>query len=213
MIPKLVIFDCDGVLVDTEGPVNEVLAANLSRHGLPITPEHCENLFIGGTVMDVFDKARRLGANLPDDWIEGLYTEVLDRLEQGAATIPGVLDLIATLEDRGVAIWVASNGPMRKMRVSLGPSGLWDRFAGRIMSREQFTPKPAADMPLHAIRETGAPLDLSVMIDDSAPGCLSARNAGIRCLGFAERGQHDTLAAAGAEPINSMNEAATLLGL
>lgn len=213
MTLKLVIFDCDGVLVDTETPVNHLLSANLTRHGLNLSPKRCEELFTGRTLPLVFDDARRRGADLPDTWIDAFYEEMFERLALGVPTIPGVLDLIANLEARGIAIWVASNGPKRKMQLSLGPSGLWQRFAGRIMSREDFAPKPAPDMLLHAVRKTGVGLENAVMVDDSVSGCLAARNAGVRCIGFADRGQDDTLRATGAEPVGTMAEVSKLLGL
>ena len=69
MTPKLVIFDCDGVLVDSEGPMAEVLAANLTRHGLPVSPGDVHRLFVGGTLDSVGERARALGARLPETWV------------------------------------------------------------------------------------------------------------------------------------------------
>jgi HAD superfamily hydrolase (TIGR01509 family) len=204
--PELVIFDCDGVLVDSEGPVNEVLAASLSRYGLPMSPHDCESLFVAGTMFGVFDEARRRGAALPDAWVEEIYADMFVRLAEGVALIDGVMGVIDALEAAAVPMWVASNGPMQKMKLTLGPHGLWDRFEGRILSREQFKPKPAPDMVHFALGQTGARATAAVLIDDTVNGCNGGINAGVRCLGYAERGQGDALFAAGAEVATTMKE-------
>lgn len=211
MTPKLVIFDCDGVLVDSEGPMAEVLSANLTRHGLPVSPGDVHKLFIGGTLDGVGERSRALGARLPDSWVADTYVEIYARLRQGVPPIPGVLDLVADLDRAGIARWVASNGTMEKMRITLTPSGLWDLFDGRILSREGRRPKPAPDMILAALEAEGvAPAD-ALMIDDSVTGCTAARNAGVRCLGFAAESDADALAATGAQVVRSMAEARALI--
>ena len=81
MTSGLMIFDCDGVLVDTEAPVNQVISNNLSRYGLRIPPEDCHSLFTGGTMMDVRDEVIKRGVALPHNWIEEIYVEIFARLE------------------------------------------------------------------------------------------------------------------------------------
>ncbi len=211
--PELVIFDCDGVLVDSEGPTNALLSADLTAHGLPVSVQDCQDQFVGGTINGVFEAARQLGASLPDDWVPKFYEKVYTRFAQGIPLIDGVLEVIEALEARGSAIWIASNGPMQKMSLSLGPSGLWRRFEGRILSREHFAAKPAPDMVLHALKQSGVSADRAVMIDDSSTGCMAAQNAGVRCLGYAEHGQDDQLRAVGAEPVRNMAAVAQALGL
>jgi HAD superfamily hydrolase (TIGR01509 family) len=211
MRPKLVIFDCDGVLVDSEGPMAEVLSANLTRHGLPVSPGDVHRLFVGGTLDSVGERSRALGARLPDSWVADAYVEIYARLREGVPPIPGVFDLIADLDRARIARWVASNGTMEKMRITLTPNGLWDLFEGRILSREGRRPKPAPDMILAALEAEGLGPEDAVMIDDSVPGCTSARNAGVRCLGFAAASDAEALAATGAEVVWSMAEARELL--
>ncbi len=188
MIPQLVIFDCDGVLVDTEPTTDQILSQDLTARGLPIAPHDVHALFAGGTMQGVMETARAKGADLPDDWLDHIYGQVFDALRRGVPVIPGVIDLLDLLEDRGIAVAVASNGPMQKMEISLGPSGLWDRLAGRIYSREDHEPKPKPGMLLHAMKVADASPDRTVMIDDMPAGWTAAQAAGVRGLAYVADG-------------------------
>lgn len=212
MTPDLVLFDCDGVLVDTEGPVAEVMAANLTRHGLAITPERVRDLFQGGTMKGAGEAARALGASLPDDWESEIYGEAYARLEEGVPLLPGVVELLDTLDARGIAHRVVSNGPLRKMEISLGPSGLYERLGATILSgHETGLPKPDPGMLTLAMREAQVPAERTVMVDDSPAGCIAARRAGVACYGFAPEGQGMALAKEGATVVRSMPELQSLL--
>lgn len=210
---RLVIFDCDGVLVDSEGPVNELLLDDLNSRGLSLRADDMRELFVGGTMEGVFRQARQMGGDLPDDWVALFYEKMFARLAQGVPLIDGVLDLIGAVEASGAQIWVASNGPYQKMRHTLAPHGLWDRFTGRIMSREDFAPKPAPDMILHAMERSGASKADTVFIDDSPTGCAAGIAAGVRTIGYAAETPPEILAGTGAEPVASMAEVRRLLGL
>lgn len=213
MIPKLAVFDCDGVLVDSEGTTNALLLEEMTVHGLDVPPADIPALFVGGTIDGVFQKARAMGATLPDDWVPRFYDRMFARLAEGVPLIDGVLDVLDALEARGVPIWVASNGPRRKMEITLTPHGLWHRFAGRILSRQDFAPKPAPDMVLHALARSGVPASEAVMVDDSPAGCGAGLAAGVRTIGYAEETDPQRLAAAGIEVVRSMPELAARLGL
>lgn len=210
---KLVIFDCDGVLVDSEGPVNALLVEDLNRRGLSLTEADTGRLFVGGTMDGVFRTTRAMGADMPDDWVERFYERMFARLAEGVPLIDGVMDLIDAVEASGAAIWVASNGPYRKMCHTLAPHGLWDRFQGRIMSREDFAPKPAPDMILHAMAREQATAAETVFIDDSPAGCAAGIAAGVLTLGFAADTAPHRLAETGAEPIGSMADIRRRLAL
>lgn len=211
---RLLIFDCDGVLVDSEGPTLSLMAAFFTRNGLPMTSGEADTLFVGGTLRSAGEEAIRRGASLPEGWFADLNGSVIARMAEGVPLIPGVTDLIDQAEAAGITIAVASNGPMEKMRASLGPSGLYQRLESRIYSGHVHgTPKPAPDLVLHAMAQAGVTPSETAMIDDSPSGCRAAVAAGVRCFGFADRGQAAALAAVGAEPVPDMATIAARLGL
>lgn len=211
MTPELVIFDCDGVLVDTEGPTAIIIADSFTRYGVPISPEDVDALFTGGTMDGVEAEGRKRGATFPSDWQGEIYSAIFARFDEGIDVIDGVFDLLDALDAKGIPQFIASNGPMQKMRHSLVPSGLWDRFDGRILSRQDHAPKPDPAMILHALDRTGANPERSVMIDDSVAGCGAGLAAGVRTIGFATEGQDAKLSTIGATVANSMVEVRRLI--
>lgn len=214
MVPRLVIFDCDGVLVDSEGPANETLIANLARHGFSLTMEEAEDGFVGGTMKGTFEKARSLGADLPDDWVDEMYRELFARLRQGVDPIDGIFDLLDLLDARSLPYCVASNGSDEKMSITLGHTGLWERFEGRRFSAHRLgVSKPNPGLYLISAKTMGVAPEHCVVIEDSESGARAARDAGMACLGYAPKGGGEKLAALGAKLFSSMRDAPGLLGL
>ncbi|MEJ6396780.1 HAD family hydrolase [Yoonia sp. 208BN28-4] len=211
--PKLVIFDCDGVLVDSEPVTDGVIARNLARHGMTISEERVHALFVGGTMQGVMDTVRAQGTPLPNTWLDEIYSEMFAALAKGVPVYDGVMALLDGLDRADIPFAIASNGPMRKMETTLKPSGLWDRFAGRIYSGHDYTPKPSPDMLHHACQVAGVAVLDAVFIDDSPTGCKAAQNAGMGCLGFRPEGETDVLAATGAAPVRSMDAVMDLLAI
>lgn len=207
MIPSAVIFDCDGVVVDSEGPTFALLGQDLARHGLPLSLPEMEALFLGGTVQGVFDKARALGATLADDWVQDFYARLYDLLAQNTPLIPGILTVLDALDARAIPYAIGSNGSVRKMQVTLGQHpGLTARFNGHIYSSHMLgKPKPAPDLYLHAAQALGVDPGLCLVVEDSAPGAIAAKAAGMRCMGYAPHG-NPALQAAGAELFSDMND-------
>lgn len=214
MKPTLVMFDCDGVLVDSEPITNRELAADLTAHGLPLTTEECISLFVGGTIKSVGQRATEMGANLPDNWVERFYDRMCAALEREITAIDGVSDAIDRITSAGIDIAIGSNGPMRKMGITLGRTGLIDRFRGRIFSAHDIgIAKPDPAFYAHIATELGHNRHRAIVVEDSASGVKSAHGAGIRCLGYAADTNGETLRAEGAEPFDTMADLPGLIGL
>ncbi|AHM03805.1 Putative phosphatase YieH [Roseibacterium elongatum DSM 19469] len=214
MTPDLVIFDCDGVLVDSEPLSNRVLVDNLARHGLTLTLDQAMGLFVGGTMAGVGAKARDLGADLPDDWVDRIYAETYARLREGVDPIPGISALLDRLDAAGLPYCVASNGSEEKMAITLGATGLAPRFEGRRYSAHTLgTAKPDPALFQHAARACGVAPERCIVVEDSATGAEAARRANMPCLGYAPTGDGARLSAQGARIIRDMAEIAAMLGL
>ncbi|WP_108484403.1 HAD family hydrolase [Oceaniglobus ichthyenteri] len=213
-LPGLVIFDCDGVLVDSEPPATQVIVANLARYGLTLSEAEADILFTGGTMKGVEAQVRARDIPLPKDWLDEIYGEIYDRLRQGVPLIKGVVAVLDGLDRAGVPYCVGSNGSETKMGITLTPSGLLQRLEGRIYSAHTLgTAKPEPDMFLKAAADFGVDPARCVVIDDSPTGCTAGVRAGMRTLGYAETTDPARLAAVGATPVRSMAEVAEMLGL
>lgn len=210
---KLVIFDCDGVLVDSEPVTDRLISDNLTGCGLAVTPAKVHSLFVGGTMKSVGELATKMGAVLPENWLEDIYETLFVALGNGVPVFDGVFDLLDKIDAKGLHKAIASNGPMQKMATTLTPSGLLQRFDGVTYSGHDYPPKPKPDMLIHAMNVAGVSREETVFIDDSAAGCSAARNAGVRCFGFAPEGDTSRLESVGAEPVRSMAEIAKRIGL
>lgn len=212
--PKLIIFDCDGVLVDSEPATNELIAQRLTEGGLPMTTRDAMTMFVGGTIKGVAERAREMGAALADNWVEETYEAMFERLSQGLPPIPHLSAVFEAIDASGVEACVASNGPMRKMRITLPNAGLMERFEGRIFSAHDVgIAKPDPGLFLHAAKTLGfAPEDCAV-IEDSASGAKAAKAAGMRCFGYTDATEPEKLTAHGAVPFASMADLPRLLGL
>ena len=215
--PAAVLFDCDGVIVDSEGPTSELLITDLAAHGLPLTTAELEADYVGGTIETVAIRARAAGADLPEGWVADFYTRMFAMLARGTPLIPGILSVLDRLDAAGIPFAVGSNGPDEKMRISLGQHGLVPRFRAVLSAQTLGHPKPAPDVYLHAARACGAAPGACVVIEDSPTGARAALAAGIPCLGFAAHGP-DTppargLTALGVPIFHRMADLPDLLGL
>jgi HAD superfamily hydrolase (TIGR01509 family) len=212
----LLIFDCDGVLVDSEVISCRAHAATLNRHGYPITEDQVFDRFLGRSLRQAnLEIEAELGRSLPDDFSAQLLDE-LYRLF--ATTLEAVPHIHATLDTIAQPVCVASSGTHERMRISLGRAGLYDRFAPHIFSATQVrNGKPAPDLFLFAAEQMAMSPKQCLVIEDSAPGIAAARAAGMAVLGFhggshCRPGYADTLRAAGAAAtFDDMRELAGLI--
>ncbi len=211
MTTRAVIFDCDGVLVDTELISNTVLAGLLTDAGCPTSLELCLRDYRGRSLTSVMElAAARHGASLPGDIPERYYDAVEARFARELEPIAGV---VAALDAIDLPMCVASSGPHRKMAVTLRATGLWERFEGRIFSATEVAHgKPAPDLFLHAARRMGFDPASTAVVEDSVPGVQAARAAGMRVLAFAADADAAALAAAGGAVFDDMAHLPDLLG-
>ena len=214
MRPAAVIFDCDGVVVDSEHPTLVMVRDDLERYGLTLTLEELEAGYIGGTVETVAAKARANGARLPEDWVGDFYERMYAMLRASVPLVPGILGVLDALDSAGIPFAMGSNGTPEKMQITLGQHGLVERFRGHLYSGQALgRPKPAPDLYLHAAGRLGVDPVACVVIEDSAAGARAARLAGMRCFGYAPKGVHTGLAAEGAILFNRMQDLPELLGV
>jgi len=214
MTPKLVIFDCDGVLVDSEPLSNIVMRDSLARYGLPLTLDACMAHFVGTSMTGCRAKAQLLGAILPANWIAEIYAETYAALRKGVPVIPGIPALLDQLQGAKIPFCVASNGSIEKMQITLGQNGLLDRFENAIFSAQSLgVSKPDPDLFLIAAARLNTTPPDCVVIEDSPGGALAAARAGMRCFGFAPENQGQSLAAHGAHLFHNMSDLPALLSL
>jgi HAD superfamily hydrolase (TIGR01509 family) len=207
----LVIFDCDGVLVDSEPLSNTVFARALNREGLDWSVEETMRRLIGRSMKSCIEIVEGLlSRQLPEDFVHKMQAETLQVFRDAPLQpVPGINEAIDAIEAQGIKTCIASSGGFDKMEVSLGVTGLWSRFEGRIFSSSQVARgKPYPDLFLHAaIAMNEQPFDC-VVVEDSVPGVQAAQAAGMRVLGYtgAPHADRDAMGAAGAFLFNEMKQ-------
>lgn len=205
-----VIFDCDGVLVDSEEIANRALAGLLTEAGVPTGYDEAVAIFRGRSMDAVLEIAtHRLGGPLPFDLSDRYYETIKDVFERELKPVPGVIEALDRID---LPNCVASNGPLHKMEVTLRLTGLWERFEGRIFSADEVAAgKPAPDLFLHAAREMGFEPSTTAVVEDSVLGVEAGRSAGMRVFAFASHTTPEELAAAGGQPFTDMADLSDLL--
>jgi beta-phosphoglucomutase-like phosphatase (HAD superfamily) len=211
--PDLVLFDCDGVLVDSEKTANEVLAAILGEQGIAITALEAQTHFVGQSVEAIpLYCIDRFGITLAADWHVDYYARLLPALAS-VSPISGANGLVERLLGIGQPICVASQGPVEKMRITLGAVGLLEHFEGRMFSAKAVErSKPAPDLFLHAAKILGARPADCVVIEDSVLGVQAGIAAGMRVLAYCPPAASALMRELGAYPIHHIKDAAGLLG-
>jgi HAD superfamily hydrolase (TIGR01509 family) len=179
-----VIFDCDGVLIDSDRLAVKVDVQVLTELGWPLSETEVIERFVGRSDRDAQAEIEaHLGRKLPAGWaehVEGLYREAF------AAELAPVAGVLEALDRITLPTCIASSGTHDHLRYTLRLTGLYERFASRIFSAEEVaTGKPAPDLFLHAAARMGADPAGCVVVEDSRPGVEAARSAGMRALAFA----------------------------
>lgn len=182
--PDLVIFDCDGVLVDSEPIANRVFAARLATVGVHLEVREVMARFVGRTRAGCMELAAQLaGRALPADFGERWDAALFEALAREVRPVAGIEAVLGSL-DRPFC--VASNSSQRRLRLVLETTGLMRWFEDRYFSAAEVArPKPAPDLFLHAAARLGADPARCVVVEDTPTGARAARAAGMRVLGYA----------------------------
>jgi HAD superfamily hydrolase (TIGR01509 family) len=209
--PELVIFDCDGVLVDSELIANRVFAAMLGELGLPVSLDYMFEHFVGRSMQHCWEQvAAMLGREVPAALREDLQQRTMAAL---AAEVKAVQGVEAVLDALDVPYCVASSGSHAKMATTLGVTGLLPRFGDRIFSATEVARgKPAPDIFLYAARRCGADPRACAVIEDSPAGVTAGLAAGMTVYGYCAFTPEARLRAAGAHyTFNNMAKLPALL--
>jgi HAD superfamily hydrolase (TIGR01509 family) len=213
---QLVIFDCDGVLVDSETLSNEVLARALTDQGLPTTLAQSRRDYLGLLLSEIDSRARaKLGRPLAPDWIERYERDRTTAFRRELRAVPGVAEAVRRIQAAGVAVCVASQGKLEKTRLSLQLTKLDPLFGDEVLFSASSVPrgKPHPDLFLHAAQTMAAEPARCAVIEDTPSGVTAAVAAGMRALGYAADSDPAALRQAGAEVFEAMEELSGLLGL
>ncbi len=212
---RLVIFDCDGVLVDSEGIANRIIARELSKIGWPMTPDEADRLFVGMTLPGMVPMIEaKIGRPIPHDFGEILRVAFEVALAREAEAIPGAIAALDGVSALGLPWRVASNSSHAEMEVKFARLGILDRTQGRTHSYQDVPQgKPAPDIYLAAAVAEGVSPSECLVIEDSLTGMRAARAAGMDCLAYAPHGNEDLFRAVGAVPFHAMADLPRLVSL
>lgn len=214
----LVIFDCDGVLIDSEGLAMRVFVETLATYGICLTLEEAMKRYMGTSLAsEMADIEARYRIKLAPDYAEKKRRKRMQLFETSLKAMPGILGLIDALSYKKC---VASSGSPQTLHHSLGLVGLWDAFAPHIFSATQVkNGKPAPDLFLFAADQMGVSASNCLVVEDSVAGVQAAKAAKMRVFGFTG-GEHcgpehaEILRREGADQVfASMNQIAEALGL
>ena len=212
--PALVIFDCDGVLVDSEPIANAVFVRCLNEAGFPFTLAEAYAELVGRSLPACLAwLERRFARPLPANFAPRLQAATYDAFRRELRPVPGVAAVVEALRSQAVATCVASSGEFEKMRLTLGLTGLWPLFEGRVFSAEAVARgKPAPDLLLHATERLGVAAAAAAVVEDSGPGLAAGLAAGMRVYAY-RGGARPPPLPEGVVAFAAMTELPRLLGL
>ncbi|WP_028805565.1 HAD family hydrolase [Streptomyces sp. 142MFCol3.1] len=209
----LVIFDNDGVLVDSERISNTILAAHLTELGHPTSYEDSIRDYMGSAMHRIHDLVlERSGRRLPDDFDDVFHARVFAAFERELEPVPGAVQVLEKLAADGVPYCVASSGSHERIRVGHRRTGLdqWFDEERVFSSQDVGRGKPAPDLFLHAAERMGVPPQRCVVVEDSPLGVQAAHAAGMDVYGFTAMTPAAKLAGA-TQLFTDMGELADLL--
>lgn len=189
---KCIIFDCDGVLVDSEAISIGTLVEMAKSHGASIDLDYAHQLFLGKSLEFCFDYIAGLAQKkLPENFEEEFRKRTFEAFQKELQPIKGIHDLLAKIN---IPIAVASNGPADKIRLNLTTTQLIDKFEGNIFSAYDINSwKPNPELYLHAAKIMGFDVKDCVIIEDSPAGVQAALSGGFDVFGFTNHANFDAL--------------------
>lgn len=204
---QLVIFDCDGVLVDSEGLSNRAVAEEVSKLGWAMDEAESMRHFVGFRLESMPPViAAQIGRPVPDGWVETLRQRLIETLAAELELVPGATAVLEAVSEMGLPIRVASNSSMREMSVKFERTGLTHLLDRAHSADDVAHGKPAPDVFLHAAAAQGVEPGACVVIEDSLPGTQAAVAAGMAVLCLVPHGDGAAHVAAGGTVIRSLTE-------
>ncbi len=213
---ELVIFDCDGVLVDSEVISNRVLGRLLTEAGVPLDLPQTRRHFQGLLLDEILTRTEaRFGRRLPADFLDRFQAERAEEFRRELQPVAGAAEMVRRVQAAGIPVCVASQGKLEKTRMTLALTGLDRLIPGGAVFSAYSVPrgKPHPDLFLYAAAEMGAQPTGCVVIEDSPSGVTAAVTAGMRVLGLTADSDEQALRDAGAEVFESLDQVPGLLGL
>ncbi|MFH6936633.1 HAD family hydrolase [Flavobacterium sp. FlaQc-30] len=209
---KCIIFDCDGVLVDTEKIGNGVLLEMASEHGFEMKIEDAYRNFNGRKLKDCFKYIEEtIDKELPETFESEFRQRSFDAFKTQVKPMEGVLEFINKLK---IPYCVASSGPVEKICLNLEVAGLLDKFENKLFSSYQIGSwKPEPGIFLHAAKEMGFDVKDCIVIEDSVAGVRAGIDGGFKVYGFANGYNDNDLEKEGAILFRSYQELAVILNL
>jgi HAD superfamily hydrolase (TIGR01509 family) len=210
MNTKCIIFDCDGVLVDTEKIGNGILLSMAAEHGFEMKIEDAYRNFNGRNLKECFEHIETsIAKKLPESFENEYRAKSFEAFKAQVKPMEGVVEFINKLE---IPYCVASSGPVDKIRLNLEVAGLLDKFENRMFSSYQINSwKPEPGIFLHAAKQMGFDAKDCVVIEDSKAGVMSAKSGGFKVYGFANGFNNEDLENEGAILFHSYEELEILL--
>ncbi len=185
MTLKHVIFDCDGVLVDSEPLSMRADVMLLKQHGIDISEAEAHNRFVGTTFQAMLDMMTEQFGTLFPPGLHAVKNTMVEALYRSKLKIvPGVADVLDALKARGVTLSIGSNSPKKRVELAVDLVGIADRFDRIVTYEDVANGKPAPDIFLKAAKLAGAAIGECIVVEDSLTGVTAAAAAGIRTVGF-----------------------------
>jgi len=212
--PAAVLFDCDGVLADSEGLVNRLVAEDLTARGWRLSTAQARETFLGMALPAMLPVITARVGRLPPEWGAALSHRIAEALLAEVEAVPGAAAALAAVVRAGIPVAVASNSAREELAAKLTRLGFAEVFGARVFSFEDVAEaKPAPDIYLAAAAACGAPPAECVVVEDSLLGARAGIAAGCRVLGFCRDTDASVLAAVGAEPFARMEDLPRLIGI